>query len=158
LRGEVNSSPRGALLSALAHVIFLGVPHEGEELDIISRWTGILQCATGIKHFDNFSIGQTMEQIYQVTKEFRGFENIYAASIAESEPTRTLRLTDKTILVRFQTLLISLTLMILGLGTISSSWVGESRNNICRQKSKSSRIAHFRGPRRSDLRLYSRHC
>jgi hypothetical protein len=77
------------------------VPHESEELDTISRWTGIIQCTAGIKRPDTFNIGSTMEQICHVTKEFRRFENVYAASIAESEPTRTLRLKDKTILVRF---------------------------------------------------------
>jgi hypothetical protein len=61
----------------------------------------IMQCTGGIKNFDNFDITASEDQINDVTMDFREFDNLYSASIAESEPTRISRRKDKVLLVWF---------------------------------------------------------
>ncbi|KAK0508752.1 hypothetical protein JMJ35_009028 [Cladonia borealis] len=123
LREAVDSPTHRKLYSVLAHIIFLGVPHESEESDIINRWTRIIQCTAGIKRFDAFNIGPTIEQISLVTKDFRHLENVYAGSIAESEPTRTFRLKDKSILVSARSVR-------LGWGDRETIFVARDRNHL----------------------------
>jgi hypothetical protein len=99
LKNESDSISRDTLFQSLALVIFLGVPHDSEDLNIVGRWAEIIQFTAKIKSFDSSHALRAFEQIRCVTEDFRRLEGIYVASVAESEPTRYARSQDRSLLV-----------------------------------------------------------
>lgn len=89
----------GELMRAVISVIFLGVPHDTDDPSFACRWTGILQCTTGNKHVDILTAAESVDEIHQISAEFRSLGNLDACSIAEAEPTRVSRTQEKTVLV-----------------------------------------------------------
>ena len=86
-------------MQAVISVIFLGVPHDIDDPSFAHRWTGIVQCTTGIKVPNILNAAESFAEIHQVSAKFRSLGKLNVCSIAESEPTRVSRLTEKTVLV-----------------------------------------------------------
>ena len=87
------------LLQAVISVVFLGVPHDIEDPSFAHRWTGIVQCTTGIKRVETLNAAESIDEIRQISAEFRRLETLEVCSIVESEPTRVSRTQEKTVLV-----------------------------------------------------------
>ena len=87
------------LLQAVISVIFLGVPHDVDDPSFAHRWTGIVQCTTGIKRIEISNAAESIDEIRHISAEFRRLERLEVCSIAESEPTRVSRTQEKSILV-----------------------------------------------------------
>ena len=77
------------LLQAVISVIFLGVPHDVDDPGFAHRWTGIVQCTTGIKRIEIFNATESIEEIRHISAQFRRLERLEVCSIAESKPTTT---------------------------------------------------------------------
>ncbi len=96
---EQFSFKRRELLQAVISVIFLGVPHDVDDPSFAHRWTGIVQCTTGIKHIDILNAAESIDEIRQISTEFKSLGKLEVCSIVESEPTRVSRTKEKIVLV-----------------------------------------------------------
>ena len=86
------------LVQSVTSVIFLGVPHGIDDPSFAHRWTGIVQCTTGIKSIESLDMADVIKDIRQISTEFKKIGQLKACSIAESEPTRISQTQEKTIL------------------------------------------------------------
>lgn len=86
-------------MQAVISVIFLGVPHDIDDPSFAHRWTGIVQCTTGAKYIDILNAAESIDEIHQISAEFRSLGKLDVCSIAESEPTLVSRVQGKTVLV-----------------------------------------------------------
>lgn len=86
-------------MQAVISVIFLGVPHDIDDPSFAYRWTGIVQCTTGIKISNILNAAESFAEIRQISANFRNLEKLNVCSVAESEPTRVSRAIEKTVLV-----------------------------------------------------------
>lgn len=96
---EQLDSKMRELLQAVISVIFLGVPHDVDDPSFAHRWTGIVQCTTGIKRIEIFNAAESIDEIRHISAEFRRLETLEVCSIAESEPTRVSPTQEKSVLV-----------------------------------------------------------
>ena len=87
------------LLQAVISVVFLGVPHDVDDPSFAHRWTGIVQCTTGIKRIEIFNAAESINEIRHISAEFRRLERLEVCSIAESRPTGVSRTREKSLLV-----------------------------------------------------------
>ena len=92
------------LLQSATSVIFLGVPHDIDDPSFAGRWTGIIQCTTGIKRIESLDTAELINEIRQTSAEFRKIGHLEACSIAESEPTRISQTQEKKILASAKSL------------------------------------------------------
>ena len=76
----------------------MGVPHDIDDPGFAHRWTGIVQCTTGIKHIEILNMAELVDDIRRISSEFRRTGQLEACSIAESEPTKLSQTQEKTIL------------------------------------------------------------
>ena len=87
------------LLQAAICVIFLGVPHDNNDPSFVHRWTGIVQCTTGMKRVEILNVAGSIDEIRQISTDFKRLENLEVCSIAESVPTSISQTQEKTVLV-----------------------------------------------------------
>lgn len=70
------------LMRSIKQIIFLGVPHQNSAI-----WVNIIKCTLGIKSLHGFNISASLESVSKTMASFRELEDIFSASVAESEPT-----------------------------------------------------------------------
>ena len=75
-----------------------------DDPSFIHRWTGIVQCTTGVKRIESLDIAELIDEIRQISANFRKIGHLEACSIAESEPTRISQTQEKTILASAKSL------------------------------------------------------
>ena len=85
------------LLQSVMSIIFLGVPHDIDDPSFAHRWTGIVQCTTGIERIETLNTAGLVGEIRRISSEFRKIRHLEACSIAESEPTRIPQSQEKTV-------------------------------------------------------------